>query len=418
MMPLKPTITLFFVFILALHGCKESADSVQTKNASIVESGNWRFVMDLGDKLLPFNAVIDLDNSEPRFIVMNANEEIQLENVRFFNDSIKAYFPVFQSELSLRIESPSLLSGKWINHNKENYSIPVMAEYNRNFRFTPSKSSADIASKYKVVFDPNGTKPWNAILKVSNNEGKLEGTFLTETGDYRFLDGNIMNGKIYLSTFDGSHAFYFESDIRGDSLHNGQFLSGSHYQTSWLGSANQNFELRSPDDLTYIKKGYNYFDFSLPNQDGDTVSWNDLDLQGKVVIVDIMGSWCPNCLDANRSIQKLISTYNKEDIAVLTIAFEKTTDLQKARSRIIKMQEKLGLPEGFIFGGKANKQSASNAFPMLNHIMSYPTLIFIDKNREVRQIYTGFYGPGTGKYYDQFMKETDSLLQEMVNEQA
>jgi len=404
------------VLLFGLTSCKETSDSVQSQNIITVQSGTWRFVMDLDNKLLPFNAEIDLDNSEPRFTIINADEKIQLENVELSNDSLRAYFPVFQSELSLRVEAPSLLSGKWINHNKKDYSLPVTGEFDKSFRFTPSKSSQNLPTRYKVLFNPKGSDPWDAILELSNNEGRLKGTFLTETGDYRFLEGNIMNNKVYLSTFDGSHAFYFEADIQGDSLLNGIFLSGNHYQTKWAGVANQQFQLRSPDKLTFIKEGYDYFDFLLPNQDGDTVSWKDLNLQDKVVIVDIMGSWCPNCLDANRSIQKLISNYSQTDIAVLTIAFEKTSDLDLARSRVLKMQKDLEMAQGFLFGGKANKKSASNAFPMLNHIMSYPTMIFIDKNRNIRQIYTGFYGPGTGKYYDQFMKTTDSLVQVMVSE--
>jgi len=387
-----------------------------TKNKIQVKSGSWRFVMDLGNTSLPFNAILAGSDESPTFLIVNADEQIELENVVFANDSIRAFFPVFQSELKLRVEAPGLVSGKWINHNKKDYSISIVGEYNQDFRFTSSKSSKTIPSRYKVLFDPTSDEPWDAILKIYNNEGKLTGTFLTETGDYRYLQGNIMNNKVYLSTFDGSHAFYFEADIQGDSLLNGVFLSGTHYQTDWLGSANQEFELTPPDKLTYIKDGFDYFDFSLPNQDGDTVGWNELNVNDKVVIVDIMGTWCPNCLDANKAIQRLISEYDQSDIDLITIAFEKTDDLDIAKERVFKMQSKLGLQKRFLFGGKASKKSASQAFPMLNHIMSYPTLIFIDRNREIRQIYTGFYGPGTGTYYEDFMEETDSLIASMINE--
>jgi len=370
--------------------------------------------MDLGDVLLPFNAEISAEGNKASFVIINGDERIGLEQVVFANDSITAFFPVFQSEIRLRVEAPGLLSGKWIDHSKEDYEIPLTAEYNKNFRFTSSKSTEGISDRYKVKFDYDSEESWDAILKIQNNEGQIEGTFLTETGDYRFLDGNIMNSKIYLSTFDGSHALYFEATIQGDSLVNGIFQSGTHYKTVWKAKSNDNYQLRDPDQLTYLKEGYEYFDFLLPNQDGDTVSWTDLNLEDKVVVVDIMGSWCPNCLDANKSLQKLSSDY--DDLQILTIAFERTTDLNHARDRIFKMQDQLGIDRGFIFGGKASKESASKAFPMLNHIMSYPTLIFIDKSQQVRHIYTGFYGPGTGNYYSRFMSETDSIIKTLVNE--
>jgi thiol-disulfide isomerase/thioredoxin len=406
------------LFTLFVFGCREHHPSQEIRNAVQIESGSWRFVMDLGGALLPFNAEITTENSEPSFVIINGDERINLEQVEFGNDSIRAVFPVFQSEIQLRVDAPGLVSGKWIDHSKENYVIPLSGEYNKNFRFTPSKSTLEISDRYRVKFDYKSENPWDAILKIQNNEGSIEGTFLTETGDYRFLDGNIMNNKVYLSTFDGSHAFYFEASIKEDSLINGIFRSGTHYQTIWKGESNNDYQLTAPDQLTYLNEGYEFFDFQLPNQDGDTVSWSNLDLDGKVVIVDIMGSWCPNCLDANKSLQKLRSGYEKDELEILTIAFERTGNLKEARERIFKMQDQLGAERGFLFGGKASKKSASQSFPMLNHIMSYPTLIFIDKNRQVRHIYTGFYGPGTGDHYSNFMSETDSIIKALISEPA
>ncbi len=112
------------------------------------------------------------------------------------------------------------------------------------------------------------------------------------------------------------------------------------------------------------------------------------------------------------------SEFDEDQLEVLTIAFERTDNLSEARERIFRMQEELDIEQGFLFGGRASKKSASDAFPMLNHIMSYPTLIFIDKSRQVRYIYTGFYGPGTGNYYSHFMEETDSIIRAMINEPA
>ncbi len=295
----------FFIFLVAtaILSCSDIRQNEKNANKMKVESGSWRFVLNLGNKLLPFNAAISTDGDTPKFTVINGEEKIELQDVQFRNDSILATFPVFQTSLKLRIEAPGLLSGKWIDPTKENYAIPLNGEFNKNFRFTSSKSSQELPARYRVKFDYLSEEPWDAILKLQNDNGELEGTFLTETGDYRFLDGNIMNNKVYLSTFDGSHAFYFEADIKADSLINGIFQSGTHYQTTWKANSDNDFELRAPEDLTYIKKGFDHFDFSLPNQDGDTVKWEDLNLDSKAVIVDIMGSWCPNCMDANKALQ-------------------------------------------------------------------------------------------------------------------
>ncbi len=413
---------LFFISVLSLivfNGCQtQSKNNQDTPTPSILETGVWRATLDLNGTDLPFNLEIIEEAGKLRAVVINQNERIEIESLSITTDSINFELPFFPSEIKARIDSPGLISGVWINHSRENYRIPFTAESNKDFRFTPTKSSIEIKDRYHVVFDETSDEPWNAVLEIENKEGHIFGTFLTETGDYRYLEGNLMNDGVYLSTFDGSHAFLFSADIVGDSLINGKFLSGTHYKTSWVGVQSDSFELQKPENLTFLKDDYAYFDFKLPNQDGDTVTWEDLSLTNKVVIVDIMGSWCPNCMDASKAIHQLTKPF-EDDIQILPIAFEATEDLAIAKKRVLKMNQDLGIPnEKFLFGGKANKSRAAEAFPMLNHIMSFPTLIFIDKNRNVRQIYTGFYGPGTGSHYEEFMKKTEALLREMVAEKA
>jgi hypothetical protein len=68
-----------------------------------------------------------------------------------------------------------------------------------------------------------------------------------------------------------------------------------------------------------------------------------------------------------------------------------------------------------VFGGTSKKSEAAKTLPMLNHIMSYPTTIFIDRKGKIKKIQTGFNGPGTGKIYEDYKK---SNLTEDLNQQA
>lgn len=413
---IRKLFSLFF--IIAAASC--SSPSEKTKQSSAqpkISDGSWRFSLKLNNNELPFNVeLLGINSSDPKGKIVNASEEIPFSEIRVEGDSLFLHLDLQNSVLNLRFESPTLLSGEWRNYNKESYSVPLIAEHGKEYRFTPTKSSLTTAHQYKVKFHEKDSTAWDAILVMKNKEGRLSGTFLTETGDYRYLEGNVMNESVYLSTFDGSHAFLFKATIKEDSLIDGIFKSGIHYESSWKAVADTSFNLRNPKELTYLNEGYEHFDFRLPNQYGDTVTWEDLDLNGKVVIVDIMGSWCPNCLDANKAIKELISPYERNEVELLTIAFEYTDDLEKAREKVFKMQRKIGLPETFLFGGRASKKNAADKLPSLNHIMSFPTLLFIDKQRNVEQVYTGFYGPGTDAYYSEFMNETKQLLKRMVSE--
>jgi len=53
---------------------------------------------------------------------------------------------------------------------------------------------------------------------------------------------------------------------------------------------------------------------------------------------------------------------------------------------------------------------------MLLKIRLFPNNIFIDKKGMVRKIHTGFYGPGTGMYYTNYVRETEALLDGLLNE--
>ena len=408
---------LFFLIVVSC-GTPNPTDSNPTapeENQSIITDGNWRFSFHVGDEEIPFNAEFKNIGKEGQLAILrNGLEEIVCTDFEITSDSVFITIPVYETILAGRIESENLITGNWINTLKENYLVPFNAEKDKEFRFTPSKTSTVIPAKYHVYFQPDKDQKWDAILNIEQNPESVTGTFLTETGDYGYLQGNIMNDKLYLSGFEGSHAYLFKADIQGDSLINGEFISGIHGNSDWYAVADSLFELKNPKNLTYLKEGYESFDFKLPNQDGDTVTWKDLDLDNKVVIIDIMGSWCPNCLDASVAMSKILDNYKASDIEMVSIAFERTDDLEEAKRRVFNFQNHFGFENRFLFGGKVNSKNTAEAFPMLNHIMSFPTLIFIGKDKKIKRIYTGFYGPGTGKYYEEFLVSTKTLIDDLV----
>ena len=102
-----------------------------------------------------------------------------------------------------------------------------------------------------------------AIGLFNQNENRITGTFATETGDYRYLDGVVSGDSVFLSTFDGSHAFLFEAEIK-DSLIEGLFLSGTHYSENWIAKKNEDVVLRNPDSLTFYKRRLRSIYFQFP----------------------------------------------------------------------------------------------------------------------------------------------------------
>ena len=146
------------------------------------------------------------------------------------------------------------------------------------------------------------------------------------------------------------------------------------------------------------------------------VSLDDPKYQDKVVIVQVLGTWCPNCMDETRFLAQWYKEHKDKDVAIIGLAYEKKDDFEYASKRVKQMAEKLDAGYDFLIAGTPDKESTSRTLPMLNHIMSFPTTIFIDKKGTVRKIHTGFYGPGTGEYYTEFVQEFNAFTRELMEE--
>ncbi|MFT6166783.1 MAG: thiol-disulfide isomerase/thioredoxin [Vicingaceae bacterium] len=407
------------VIALFFAACENSAPTEELSKVYAVKSGKWKMQMELEKgKLLPFEFDFREENGAIKMQIFNAGEVIEVDEIEQRNDSLFIQLPIFDSNFKLKIETDTSLNGVWNNYyQSQDYSIPVAATYGKNTRFSNIENglSEDFGGKYEVVFSPKSKDQSNAIGLFEQEGNTVTGTFATETGDYRHLAGNASGKKLLLSTFDGSHAFLFEAE-QTDSGLVGVFYSGTHWKENWVAQKNDSVELRNPNNLTFIKEGYEGLAFKFPNASGDSISLSDKKFENKPIIVQIMGSWCPNCLDETRYLSALYNNYNKQGLEVIALAFERTRTKEKAFDNVARLKERTGANYTFLLGGATREDKAAEKLPMLNHIMSYPTAIFIDKNKKVRRVHTGFYGPSTGKFYNDFVTETEILVEKMLNE--
>lgn len=369
----------------------------------------WEGKLLLGEADLPF--YFGWNEVKEIMTIHNAGERIQVREVSKKGDSLILKLPVFNSEFRVLYDGKSM-EGVWRNYDKGNdYEIDFVASPSHE-RFYDQEEVAKLNGQYEVSFEDD----YKAIGIFEQNGSELFGSFATETGDYRYLQGSIIQDSFYLSTFDGSHAFLFTGTIEEDVVKIGNFYSGNHYLDNWSGQRNPTFNLRPADSLTYLKEGYDKFAFSFPDLKNNMVSLTDNQFKDKVVLVTIMGSWCPNCMDETRYLSTIYPTYHPKGLEVVALAYERTGVFEKDRPTLERAIRDLGAPYQFLMAGKADKIEAAKTLPMLNHVMSFPTTIFIDKNGKVRKIHTGFYGPGTGKLFDDFRRNTEQFLEELLAE--
>jgi thiol-disulfide isomerase/thioredoxin len=408
-------------FLLLALGFATGYSTAQNSTNVALKKGNWiaELALNSYDKL-PFNLVVSKTTTGYSFMVENGEEMIQLNEPEQKGDSLYVRFPFFNSMLVFKADSKRSLNGYWINYNKKgDYKIPFSSQKKRSQRFSFAKKKVmnlDLNGKWEVTFEPNTNSAYPAVGIFSQHKGKSEvaGTFLTETGDYRFLEGNIVEDSVFLSCFDGSHAFLFKAAIKGDSLI-GKFFSGKHWSSEWVGKRNENAELKSPEDLTYIIDDKKVA-FDLMDMEGNNFTFPNENYDGKVTIIQLMGTWCPNCLDETMYFKDLYAKYHVDGLEIISIAYEAGETMEDYVASVTRLRNKLALNFTFLIGGAARKNLASEHFSMLNEVISFPTTIFIGRDGQVKRIHTGFNGPGTGEYYTEYVTNTNSLIENLLAE--
>ena len=401
---------LLTCFITALiSGCAE-----EDRSKELI--GKWLFELQLPSAVLPFNAEIMMDGDAPQFYAVNGEERIRADEFRVEKDSFFVQLPVFNTALIGTLNDNGI-AGFFLDYSRKgDYRIPFQASRSFESRFSIiAKPSIESSGKWKVLFSPGSDGEYEAIGQFEQIGTKATGTFLTKTGDYRYLEGNVSGDSLFLSCFDGSHAFLFKAKVSGDSIF-GDFWSGSHWQENWIGVRDESFELPDPNTLTFLRDGYSQLDFSFENLEGDMVSLTDDVYKDKVVIVQVMGSWCPNCKDETSYLVSLHEKFHGQGLEVISLAFEKSDNKETNKRSLQRLKDHFNVPYEILLAGTASKKEAAEKLPMLNHVLSFPTSIFIDRTGEVRKIHTGFSGPGTGEYYQEFVEETDRFVTQLLIE--
>lgn len=429
-------LLIFLALTISFSSCIET-----NKPFSKLPPGLWRGVLKLeagtdvvaveeevgtavqneADLPFHFNVVYD-DPNTFRIEIMNGEEKIDVSDIIYgldrktAKDTLIINFPVYDTYIKALYEE-GIIEGDWYVNYKPGYSIPFKAYHAVGDRFKDLKKTptADLTGKWETTFEAGKKDEYPAIGMFEQNGNKITGTFKTETGDYRFLEGTVQGNKLYLSTFDGAHAFLFTGKIMEDGSLVGEFRSGSHYKSPWVAKRNKEITLGNAYEMTTDLTG-KPFNFSFPSTDGSTVNLTDEVYKGKIKLIQIMGTWCPNCKDETTFLLNYIKQNNPEDIEVVAIGFERYKEETKSMDALKRFKDKWNVPYQVLLGGtSASKSKASEKLPQLSGILSYPTLLFIDKTNKIRKIHTGFAGPATDEY-DKFVTEFDKIIEGLRSE--
>lgn len=409
-------ITVLLLFTVAVANGVFAQKQLQT--------GKWRALLHRADgQDIVFNFLWEYQKSKPVLYVLNAGEKLAVTELRFAGDSLFMTMPFFESAFRLRIYDKDSLDGKWIKATSsgKNNEMPFTATSRVKYRFVPAglKAAANISGKWAVQFYDREGKADEPAIGVFNQQGeKITGSILTPTGDYRFLEGSLEGNLLQLSTFDGSHAFTLRAEVKDQRLENGIFYAGAVSKQTWTAVKNDTATLPNLAAM-YLKKGEDgYLNFSFKDIDGKMVSLQDNRFKNKVVVIQLMGSWCPNCMDETAFLSTYYNKNRQRGVEVIALAYEYTTSFERSQQSLRRFQQRFNVNYPMLITGVSVTDTlrTEKTLPQFTRIKSFPSSIILDRSGKVARIDNGFVGPGTGSYYKVYTEEFEKLMDTLLKQ--
>jgi thiol-disulfide isomerase/thioredoxin len=388
--------------------------------APAVKLGSYRAVLQTPGGDLPFGLDLVQKDSQVVGYLVNGQERLLLREVKITGPHLEIRMPGYENVLTADASGDQLTGEVFlVKLGGKNQHVPLHASWGEKYRFFPGPATpgnADVSGRWAVNFIDESGVPEVAVGEFSQSHDVVNGTILTTTGDHRFLAGQVKGNELYLSTFDGAHVFLYKATVTPDGKLAGDFWSGLAYHEKWNGKHDAAAQLPDAYSLTAMRPGVKRFDFAFPDLSGKTVSSGDPQFRGKVLIVALAGSWCPNCHDEAAFLAPLYKDYRGKGLEIVSLMFEHFGDFPRAAEATQRFRRHYGIEYTTLIAGVSDKDEAAKKLPMLQSFVAFPTTIFIDRKGNVRKIHTGYTGPATGDHYIQFVNEVKATLDQLLAE--
>lgn len=396
-------ISLLLLIFLMILSCQQP-DS----GTNLYREWDLRISNDEGE-WIPARMAFEKTETTPRLNIINARDTIQLDPSKTVDDTLFYHFIDYNAEIAFSPDGKNALAGYWIPLEDE----PLIK---RQLRAVPAESTpgptpaADLTGEWRTrVSLP--TRGFDAILSLEQNDHTLYGTMRTRSGDYQYLEGEVRGQDFYMSTFSGNSLFYIEGEIKNDTL-TGRIHGVKSSDRTIEAVRDPDFDLPDAASLTKVIND-EPFRLDLKDEKGKQHNFSDL-TGGHVSVISIFGTWCPNCVEEVDYFNEIKEDF--PEVQFLFVAFETTDNEDEQQRRVQGFKDRKTIDMTFLIGGRLGEENVRSKFPMIDHFGAYPTTFVLDKKGEIRTVHTGFNGPATGLLFDQYKKETENLLQSLIEE--
>ena len=286
-------------------------------------------------------------------------------------------------------------------------------------RYTPAAAGAanipSIAGLWNVQVGKSskGEAAWQLIVRQSGAEASA--VILRIDGDTGTLTGTYRDGKFALSHFSGARPLRLELTPSADGTlavvqNTDKPLTAIRAEQATAKGLPQPSD---PTRFTSVKDPSEPFRFNFPDLDGKMVSNTDPRFQGKVVIVAIGGSWCPNCHDETPFLVELYKKYKKQGLEIVELSFEEEAQI-KNPVRVKAFNKRYGVEYTVLIPGEPKE--LNDKVPQGLNLNSFPTTFFLGRDGKVRSAHAGFAGKASGKFHTELKEEVTALVERLLAE--
>jgi hypothetical protein len=372
---------------------------------------------------LPFGLEISREDQSLRATIINGAERLEVPRVEWNGERLILGIDHYDSSIEATLsEGGTRLDGLWRKTTAA--EKPAQLSFHASAGLRPR---FDTAAATEVAADASAVDGSWSVQFASDEEpaigrfaatpdGVVQGTFLTTTGDYRYLSGAITDGVLRLSTFDGAHAFLFEARLQEDGTLAGDFWSRDTWHDTWTAHRDPDIALPDPFSLTSPIDGVDLAQLVFPDVAGNQRSLGEPDFAGAARVVMLFGTWCPNCNDATHYMVELHRRYRDRGLAPVGLAFELSGDFERDAQQVRTYAEHHGIEYPLLVAGRYGRDAESRSFPLIDRIRAYPTTIFLDGADRVRAVHTGFSGPATGEDHQRLRREFEGWIDALLDE--
>jgi peroxiredoxin len=406
-------LLLALLCILPLSPIPASAQAQANLN------GLWDAAVITGGVEIPFRYEIAVQGAQVQGFFFEGDQRIGSSAGSYANGELKIEYEHLNTILEAHLEGAELV-GNYHNNRANARPTPFRAR-----RFAPVKTDADPP---KVAGDwlmsrlqaertaPRDTRTWTLYLRQSGAE--VTGSILRVDGDTGTLSGHFTGGKLVLSHFAGERPTLVEIVPNSDGTLAITLGGNAHYTAARSSEAHDKGIPDPPDPSRYtsVKDPTEPFHFEGVGLDGKTVSDKDPRYKGKVVILAIGGSWCPNCHDEAPFLVELYNKFHAQGLEITGLSFENDPDLAVSRPRMQSFIRRYGIQYPMILMGDTSMLNAK--LPQIVNFGAYPTSIYIGRDGRVRSMHAGFASPATGDEHVRLERELTELVEKLLAEPA